>query len=208
MTFLKRLFKNNKLPVTKHPVKLAFIIDGVDYYQFEDFNNIPAMRGLKTMVFYEEVRMKCTPEYLNLHCQAIDEILGKDKIDIFNIKKLNDQMKQRLDMALDTDLVYKLATVVFFDLKENIEDYDFDYNRKKADVFRKHPSFFLLKPLQELLPVLTHIDENLEKYSQVVNQLNQVHLETLLQNLPAKQTQTLKGKSYFSVVAMPAKLKV
>jgi hypothetical protein len=191
MKFFSKIFNKNKLPkAVNHPVVYAFTIEGVDYYQFEDFSNIPALRGLKTMVFYEEIRMKCTMEYLKMHTDAIENILSKTKIDVFEIKKLNDQMKQRLNMAVDTDLVYKLASVVFFDKNENIEEYDFAYNKKKIDLFKQHPSFFLLKPLQELLPVLKDIGENLLKYSKVVTQLNKIHLDVLSSNLPVSKIPT------------------
>src|SRR3712207_2062528 len=100
---LKRLLKRNNYPAAKYELKLAFTSGGIDYFEFADFNNIPALRGLKTMVFYEEFRMKCTLEYLQKHVQAVDTILKKKSIDIYAIKSLNDQMKQRLDIALDTE---------------------------------------------------------------------------------------------------------
>ncbi len=208
MGFLRKLFKKgSKYPSgVQHPVELAFTCNGVDYYQYSDFNNIPALRGLKTMVFYEEMRCKCTLEYLKLHVEAIDNILNQSKINIFEIKKLNEQMKERTEMALDTELIYKLASVVFFDKNENTEDYDFSYNLKKIANWKNGnaAAFFLLKPVQELLPVLKSIEENLEMYSQVVEELNQQHWENLLRNLPVRKMQKWSGKSYMSAVVMPA----
>lgn len=188
--------KKDNYPVKEHNVKYAFTCGGVDYYQFESFNMMPALRGLKTMVFYEEMRMKCTMEYLQLHVAAIDEILKSNKIDIYQIKKFNDQMKQRLDIALDTEILMKLASVVFFDMKENIEDYDFVYNKKKIASWKEHfaDAFFLLTPVQELLPPLKDMNENLTDYSRVVTVLNNQHLENLLQVLPAREIQRLRNK--------------
>jgi hypothetical protein len=191
MDFFKKLLKKTKLPITNYPVKYAFTISGIDYYEFQDFNNMPALRGIKTMVFYEEMRMKCTMEYLKLHCEAIDDILSAEKINIFEIKKLNDQMKQRISMAVDTELVYKIASVVFFDKKENIQDYDFGYNQKKIDNWKKNKeaaAFFLLKPIQQLVPVLATIGENLPAYSALVEELNKIHLDNLLPQQQATKT--------------------
>jgi hypothetical protein len=183
----------------------AFTSNGTNYYQFADFNNIPALRGLKTMVFYEEMRCKCTLEYIKLHCEAIDNILIQNKINVFDIKKLNEQMKERVNLALDTELIYKLASIVFFDEKENIEDYDFQYNLKKIESWKKGDAgaFFLLQPVQELLPALKDIDVNLSMYSQVVTELNQQHWENLLHSLPAEKIKKLSDKSYLSAVVMP-----
>lgn len=205
MGWLNKILKRNKFPKLSHEVKYAFTCAGVEYFQFADFNNTPSVRGLKTMVFYEEMRMKCTLEYLHLHAEAVDNILTQDKINIFEIKKLNEQLKQRLNLAVDTEMLYKIASIVFFDKNENVEDYDYAYNAKKIQHWKKEvaESFFLQQPLQELLPVLKDFDGNFQMFSQVVEEMNQLHLENLLQNLPVAKMQTLKGKSYFSAVAMP-----
>jgi hypothetical protein len=58
-------------PKHEHDVEFAFTSGGVDYYQFKDFGNIPPVRGLKTMVFHEEMRMKCSLEYLEMHCKLL-----------------------------------------------------------------------------------------------------------------------------------------
>jgi len=205
MEFLKKIFNRSKFPkVTENEIVYAFTCDGKDYFQFTDFNNIPALRGLKTMVFYEEMKMKCSLSYLKAHCEAVDNILSQTKINIFEIKKLNEQMKEKATIALDTELVYKLASVVFFDKSENINDYDFAYNIKKVESWKNFgaDAFFLLQPVQELVPVLKSMKENLGKYSQVVQELNKQHWENLLHNLPPEKMQTLKDKSYFSAMVM------
>jgi hypothetical protein len=203
--FKKYISKRSNYPVTKHETKYAFTCGGVDYYQFDDFNNTPAMRGMKTVVFFEEMKMKCTVDFLKLHVEAVDNLVRSTKIDIFEIKKLNDQLKQRLDLALDHELIYKLASIVFFDKKENIEDFDFGYNAKKIQHWKKHLAndFFLLQPLQELVPVLKDIEGNFQMYSQVVQELNQLHLDNLLSALPIERTRMLKDKSYSSLAVTP-----
>lgn len=207
MSLLDKLLRRNKFPVTKHETKYAFTCGGIEYFQFTDFNNIPALRGMKTVVYYEELRMKCTLEFLKLHTEAVDNILMGQKIDVYAIKKLNDQLKQRLDIALDTELLYKIASIVFFDKAENIEDYDFNYNAKKVELWKKHKAndFFLQQPLQELLPVLKDFPGNFQMYSQVVQKLNSLHLESLLQHLPESRISSLSGRDYFSLAVMPQK---
>jgi hypothetical protein len=205
--FFDKIFKRSRFPLAKHEIAYAFCVNGVDYYQFADFNNIPALRGLKTTVFYQEIQMKCTVDFLKLHTEAIDNILTKPRINIFEIKKLNDQLKQRLDLAIDTELAYKIASVVFFDKKENVTDYDYNYNAKKIAFWKANSGvqdFFLQQPLIELLPVLKDMQGNLSMYSRVVEQLNSLHLDTLLRNLQQSRTQQLKGKFSMSLGEMPA----
>jgi len=207
MNLLKKLTKKNDYPAANYDTTFVFTSGGIDYYEFTDFNNTPALRGLKTMVFYEEFRMKCTLDFLKLHTEAIDNILSKKTIDIFAIKKLNDQLKQRLDLALDTELLYKIGSVVYFDKKENIEDYDFGYNAAKIEHWKKNEGadFFLQRPWIKLLPVLEDFPGSLQAYSRMVERLNQFHLESLLPNLPEQRTKNLSGKSYLSQVATPRK---
>ena len=64
MGLLNRLLRRNKFPQTEYETELAFTCGGIDYYRLKDFNNMPPLRGLKTMVFYEEMNMKCTLDYL------------------------------------------------------------------------------------------------------------------------------------------------
>lgn len=187
---LRNLFKRNHYPATEYQTEYAFTCGGVDYYKLTDFNNMPALRGMKTLVFYEELSCKCSPEYLTMHTEAIDNLLtNPQKIDLFAIKKLNDQLKQRLTIAVDLEAVYKIASIVFFDKQENITDYDYGYNAKKIAQWKKEgaDAFFLLKPIRALVPVLQHIDENLQNYSHVQQELNALHLDNLLQHLPERK---------------------
>ncbi len=204
MKWLKRLLKKTAYPKHEHEIIYAFTSGGIDYYQYKDFSNIPPLRGLKTMVFHEEMRMKCSIEYLKLHTEATDALLLGKRINIFEIKKLNDQLKQRLNIAVETELIYKLASVVFFDMKEELQDYDFSYNMKKIQHWKKHNAndFFLFMPLQQLIPSLNDVSGNLNLYSQVVENLNNLHLDNLLQLLPPERIAKLKNNSSFLQMAM------
>jgi hypothetical protein len=169
-------------PDQKYVIDFAFDIAGVDYYRFNDVFSLPFERGLMAIAIYEETRMKCNREYLLLHIDAMDKLLHEKSIDIFKINQLNEQMKERLNMSFDVDLLYKLASVVFFDKRENPCLYDADYNLKKIDFWKKHKGvkdFFLQKPISELIPFLQSSDFDLETYSELNRELNQIHSERL-----------------------------
>jgi len=174
---VKKLFPN-----TRHVIEFAFNVAGTDYFQFNDVYNIPYERGLMALAIYEETRTKCSREYLEKHVEAVRNLLRETKIDIFKINQLNEQMKERLNLSLDVDLLYKLASVVFFDKNENPVLYEADYCKKKIDFWKEHKGvadFFLQMPLQQLIPFLKSVDFDLNKYSLMNEELNTTHLANL-----------------------------
>lgn len=181
---LKRISKDPKLvfPDHQYPIEWAFNFGGVDYYKFASEFNIPYERGLKTVVFYEEARMKMDLEYVKKHTQAIDEILMATKINIFEIKALNDQMKERINMPFDVALLYKLASIVYFDRHENPKTYDYRYNSKKIARWKEGDlanSFFFQAPLLDLMPFLRDAEKNFQEYSEINRLVNKLHSEKL-----------------------------
>ena len=173
----KKLFPNQK-----HLIEYAFTVGGVDYYQFNDTFNQPYERALFALAVYEETRMRCSREYLEKHVQVVRELLKSDKIDIFKINMLNEQMSERLNLTLDVDLLYKLASIVFFDKKENPNIYELDYCNQKIEFWKQHKGvadFFLQKPIIELIPFLKSVETDLDEYSLLNTNLNKIHSENL-----------------------------
>jgi len=170
-------------PDHKYVIEFAFEIAGNKYFRFNDVYTLPYERGLMAIAVYEETRMKCSREYLTEHCNAIAEILrDPKKVDIFRINELNEQMRERLNLAMDVDLLYKLASIVFFDANEPPVLYDADYNAKKITFWKKHrgvADFFLQKPVTELIPFIQSSEFDLDVYSELNERLNEVHLERL-----------------------------
>lgn len=173
----------------KYPIKEAFTIEGRTFYQFEDTFNIPYQRGLKTVTFYEEARMKITYEYLEQHTKAIDKILGSQKIDVFKIKALHDILKERMKWYCDTDIMYKLASVVFFEKGDNPTTYDFKKGAENIEFWKKHKSvsdFFYQVPLLQLFPFLTELEVNLANYSEITKALTKQHSDLVTSILSEK----------------------
>jgi len=170
-------------PDHKHVIEFAFEIAGVKYFRFNDVYTLPYERGLMAIAVYEETRMRCSREYLTEHCNAVSEILrDPKKVDIFRINELNEQMRERLNLAMDVDLLYKLASIVFFDKNENPVLYDAEYNAKKIVFWKKHrgvADFFFQKPIIELIPFIQNYDFDLDAYSELNAQLNEIHSERL-----------------------------
>lgn len=168
-------------------IKEAFTCGGVVYSQFDDPFNMPYERALTALSFYEELRMRTTREFLVLHCNAVESILNNPKqIKIGELAILNKQLKERLEWILEPELLYKLASVVFFDNTESPTKYDYKYGQKKIKEWKKHSDvndFFLQLPILKLVPFLEGCEINFPAYLKVVAGLNQSHLESIITNI-------------------------
>lgn len=163
-------------------VEYAFTLNKVDYYQFSDFNNMSSDRGFNCLAFYDELRMRCTPEYLTAFSNALDDIVNNNKgIKITDIIKLNQQLKERLTMLTVPDIAYKLCSVVFFDATENPNRFDYKKAIEKADIFKKQnmSDFFLQTPIVRLLPHLNSSAKDLQEYLELMSRINQKHIQDI-----------------------------
>lgn len=164
---------------SKYRIEYAFTCGGTKYYQFADINNLPYERGLMALDVYREVEMRCSRDFLDRYQKAMEEILHDGrKIDIYKLNSMNEMLKQRLAMATDVDLLYKLASVAFFDKTENPCVYDAQYAEKKIAKWRKDAKvadFFSQKPLKELMPFLAKQKIDLNTYSTISEEINKLH---------------------------------
>lgn len=206
MNFLKKLFSSKKSLFNKEGmiVKTAFTIGGIEYLEVDNILGLPYDRGMQAVHVYEEVRMKCDYDFLKAHCTAINNIFEGKKIgfeEITKMKKLNDQLLERLNKIIDTDLVYKLAAVVFFDRNESPYEYDEQYARKKIAHWKKHAdahSFFLQEPLQRLIPFLKQPEVDFRSYSEMIDKINRIHWAPVFDLLTTEQKKlfAVKNDSY------------
>lgn len=182
----------------KYRIEYAFTSGGTKYYRFADITNLPYERGLMAMHVYSEVDMRCSRNFLIHYSDAIDKLLHSNKIDIFKINQLNEILKQRLSMTTDTELLYKLASVCFFDKTENPAVYEPEYADKKIAKWKKDNKandFFLQKPLLELMPFLRNVDTDLDTYSAICQEIDKIHSECLrLISSGKESTNTSGGK--------------
>ncbi len=176
-----------------HIIKEAFTCGGVMYYQFDDVYNVPYQRGLTALNFYEELRMRTTRDFLILHTKAVESILNDPKkIKIGELAMLNKQLQERLEWIFEPELLYKLASVVFFDKTESPTSYDYRYGQKKIKEWKKHSSvndFFLQLPILKLVPFLQDCEINFPAYLKVVHEMSAAHLDNIIGNL-SEETKT------------------
>src|SRR5574340_538476 len=99
-------------PEAKHIILYAFSIAFPQgerhYFRFDDMLNIPYNRALQTLVYYKEMGMNCDREFLQAHAMAFDNAMNQTTFTIdtlVQLKVLNDQLKQRLELPKEPDLM-------------------------------------------------------------------------------------------------------
>lgn len=210
MVFGKIFKKKNNFPQSKHVIEYAFTCGGIDYYQYEDVFNLPYQRALQALVYYREVSLNCTRDFLMAHVEAVRNCLtpteGKKVIDVNSVYVLNEQLSQRLQLPTDTELLYKLSSVVYFDMNENPTTYEFKYGAKKIEHWKKHmdvKSFFLQKPLRELIPFLSEYGESIDQYQVMLEKVNHVQSEKISQHLSDERKNLFLSKLKSQAEATP-----
>lgn len=161
----------------------AFECGGVQYYMYDNQAEMPTGRAFASLMIYNEMEMRCTREYLELHCKAMDNILGRERIRIQDIVQLHQNLKERLDLMVMPDFVYKLASVTFFDKTENPQGYDLAYNEKKIESWKrdgKTLDFFLTLPILDMIPSLKAQQGSLPMYLGIAEQIDKIHRLHLL----------------------------
>lgn len=169
-----------------HQVKYSFTLKGVKYYELQDIFEIPCQRAFVIRDYMEELRMRCTRDFLKAHVTAVQNILsGQKTINIPELARLNQQLQERLDLIIDHEIVYKLASVYYFDATENPYTYNFKYGLKKILDFKKTEvlDFFSLEPIKKLANLPLLLGEDLQAYLMVAQKITNKQLENIFTHL-------------------------
>lgn len=174
MNFIQRLLrKENTFFNVEHPdfklkVEPAFKIKGIQYYRFKQDYRIPYGRYqfLQTFLLQYDLRMD-----LNLFRAMIAKLKKNlfgppGDIDMGKAYQVITTMEARAELAFDPEQAYNLASVVYFDVKEILYEYDRDHNKKKIALWREAGAldFFYTRPLSELLGLNDFSEEDLTNY--------------------------------------------
>lgn len=197
LSWLKRLLgKKPKAYMLndKYEIVPAFTWNGETFYMHRDPLTLLAGRGLTSLVFMEEILMRCDVNYLKLHTRAMDEVFSDPKrIDLTKVITLNNQLKERVNLlAAIPEHVYKMASVVFFTKNESPFRYDHETGKKRIKEWQEAPGmydFFLQTPLKDLIPSLVLPEGDSEQYLEVVQKITDLHsanLQAILSKVSSK----------------------
>ena len=172
--------KTERKPELKDAIQKVFTINGVNYYQFKDIAKIKCQRALTVNDFYNELTMRATRDFLIQHTEAVEKILNSNNIDIFKVNTLNNQLKERLEMIYETDIIYKIASVVYFTKEESPYEYDDLVGREKIDLFKSQGDAFFFKTLfKNLIGSVDISDKDLATYMKVGKEITTEHLRNI-----------------------------
>jgi hypothetical protein len=163
-----------------HVIEPAFISNGRQYYRLKDYFNTFSLRGLMALQVYEEWNMRMTREQLQEFITKSEKILSNPKaINIGEIARLVMQMKERLELVMPTsEIVYKFASVAFFDSSESPYSYDPEYCKAKIQRWKEAADisdFFIVTRLKDMVPLPTLSEADLRICLSIVDQIADVH---------------------------------
>jgi hypothetical protein len=174
----------------KYRIIPAFECGGKQYWMFDQAMEVPTGRTLGALAIYAEMDMRVTRDYLELHTKAMEKILSDTKkLDITSIAVLNKNLKERLDLMVLPEFIYKLASVMFFDKEESPYRYDFTYAEKKIKAWKEDGAnldFFLKTPIGTMIPYLKPLENASPISLNVAEMVAKTHRDTLTDILSAK----------------------
>lgn len=163
-------------------IEPAFISGGVQYYRLKDYFNTFSLRGLMALQVYEEWNMRMTRDQLLEFINKFEKIINNPKqINMGEIARMVGNMKERLELVMPTsEIVYKFASVAFFDKNESPYAYDPEYCKAKITRWKEAADisdFFIVMRLRDMIPLPELSEEDLQLCLSIVDQLAEVHSE-------------------------------
>lgn len=159
---------NMNHPDLRDVVEYAFTCSGVDFFQFKQDVEIPAGRYTWIDAYMREHEMRMSLDVLRGYIAAIREQVSGEtgQINLSNVSVLLYKMETRTNLAFSPETIKRLASVIYFDVTENLKSFDQDYGNKKIAMWdrAKFIDFFLCRPLKELLGLHNTSIESLESY--------------------------------------------
>lgn len=151
-TFLRKLEEDREFkrvsalpefhPKTSDPIEFVFNMDGKDYFKFSGEWDMPIDRWRFLQQFHDEMQMGVTKEVLVDFCKEINNAAGTG--DLILVAKLVDNLSFRTESLFQPDSFIRFCTGYFFTLDEDVSTYDYVYNKKKTEVFKKKEYIFQL----------------------------------------------------------------
>jgi abortive infection bacteriophage resistance protein len=148
-----------------HVIEPAFISGGIQYYRLKDYFNTFSLRGLTALQVYEEWNMRMTKEHLSEFIELMDKNLNNPReIRIGEIARIVNILKERINYIMPTtEIVYKFASVAFFDKNESPYSYDPEYCKQKINRWKEEAEisdFFIVMLLKDMIPLpqLSEVD--------------------------------------------------
>jgi hypothetical protein len=128
------------------------IIDGVQYFEFVQVADMPETRRTHYTYLREEMMMGIDRP---TQYKIIEQLkLAISKAEVGRANTILFMWEDMLKNITTVENLYNLASLMYFDDKEDLANYDLDYAQQKIARFKKLPkSFFFIRLLQEGLKI-------------------------------------------------------
>lgn len=162
---VKVITKGNFLVQPECVTEFCFEAKNGRNFKFVDEKNIPAFRAMAAMDIYTMVEEKVDTNYHKLAYKSIFDAANKGNL--IKVGQVAENALQRMNHITNIDLLYRLASVLYFDEHENPYEYNIEYAEKKIALWREEDlgSFFCRTPLKEYLPSFAGYTMSLETYT-------------------------------------------
>ncbi len=143
----------------------GLIIDGVQYYEFVNIADMPQLRMVHFNYMREEMVMGIDRDLQMKFIERIEK--SNEERDSNNIAATCYMFKDVINNISTIESHYNMASLVYFDAKEDISAYDADYNERKIAAFKqiKDKGFFFTTLLQGSLNLsLQQLGQDIQSY--------------------------------------------
>lgn len=193
---------NDKLFNLYHPeladkVEYSFTAGGIKYYSFKKDAEVRAGRYIIIANMLQEVNFKMDPEMLKTYIKQIrSEIDGsKGQINIGNALEFLGHMRELTNLSFESETIYRLASAVYFDDTERLNEWDPKHNEQKIRGWREDGTldFFYMRPFSELIGLKgisqEDLRDSLEKSAKLKDEYRRV-LNSAIQEADSKSSTT------------------
>lgn len=186
----KPVFNLNN-PELADKVELAFECAGVKFYRFVDEYQMPTGRYKWVMNYLREVDLRVDLDTMKAYMKELTACLNgsRKQIDLSNAFKVIHSIQTRLELAFEPETVERLASVVYFDDAEDLSDFNMQKGEQKRNLWKrnKNLSFFLTKPISELLRLKDISPESLQVYIEETREI----IKELISPLQSSQQENI-----------------
>lgn len=159
----------------------GLVIDGVQYWEFVNIADMPESRRANYMNARKRMMMGIDDAMLLEFIANIRQ--ANDKGETSRVGSLVFMLEDIIKTITPVENVYYLASIVYFDPKEDLKTYDLDFANKKIEKFKglyDHSFFFLRllsndsksigeQQLQDILSSLAEGEVKLKAYGRILS---------------------------------------
>lgn len=202
--------------VTIHPrydkhITYGFSVGFKHYYRFKNDWDVFENRFKYLKTFYQEVENKLTSQDINQFGEATKNYIqdykkslhkGDPKPDLLDkAEQLQDELEYRSKWLFEPTSLYKYASVLYFDLQEDVTDYDVGYNHEKIRYWSKKKELLrmLLKELMTGVESLLALsNEDFRSYLSELQQKKDDQQKLISDSMPTGDNKGIENETLIS----------